>query len=277
MRLRCLPSVRDYRGLLFRSYADGVAAIRTMMQSERPPAMARLSDVAETRAYQAMSRSGGGRTARLTRAIGMRLMKRRGIALQGACLMILGCEGNEQSVPEDLDAALTMCAAHGSFHLGRSPGEAWYSERFDLPYLRDTLLDHGIMVDTLETATTWDNLLPLYERVGRAIAAAIEAEEVRPMVLCHVSHAYSDGASLYYTFLARQAAGREIAQWEYVKRKATEAIMQHGGTLTHHHGVGVDHRPWLEQEHGTLGVAAMRALKQTFDPYGVMNPGKVLD
>ena len=277
MRLRSLPAVRDYRGLLFRSYGDGVAAIRTMMQSERPPAMARLSDVAETRAYQAMSRSGGGRRDQLTRAIGVRLMKRRGFALQGACLMILGCEGDEQSVPEDLDAALSICAAHGAFHLGRSPGEAWYAERFDLPYLRDMLLDQGVMVDTLETATTWDNLLPLYERVGQAISAAIEAEGVRPLVICHVSHAYSDGASLYYTFLARQAEDREIAQWEYVKRKATQAIMQQGGTLSHHHGVGVDHRPWLEAEHGTLGVAAMRALKQTFDPYGVMNPGKLLD
>lgn len=277
MRLRSLPAVRDYRGLLFRSYGDGVAAIRTMMQSERPPAMARLSDVAETRAYQAMSRSGGGRRDQLTRAIGVRLMKRRGFALQGACLMILGCEGDEQSVPEDLDAALSICAANGAFHLGRSPGEAWYEERFDLPYLRDMLLDQGIMVDTLETATTWDNLLPLYERVGQAIAAAIEAEGMKPLVMCHVSHAYSDGASLYYTFLARQSADREIAQWEYVKRKATQAIMQHGGTLSHHHGVGVDHRPWLEEEHGTLGVVAMRALKQTFDPYGVMNPGKLLD
>ena len=204
-------------------------------------------------------------------------MKRQGIALSGACLMILGCEGDEQSVPEDMDAALTSCGAHGAFHLGRSPGDAWYAERFDLPYLRDMLLDRGVMVDTLETATTWDNLLPLYEAVGRAIAGAIEAEGVKPLVMCHVSHAYSDGASLYYTFLAKQVAEREIAQWEYVKRKATDAIMQNGGTLSHHHGVGRDHRPWLEQEHGPLGVAALRALKKTFDPYRVMNPGKLLE
>jgi alkyldihydroxyacetonephosphate synthase len=276
MRLRLLPSVRDYRGLLFRSYADGVAAIRTMMQGERPPSMARLSDVAETQAYQAMSRSSGGRAERLTRAIGTRLMKRRGIALSGACLMILGCEGDEQSVPEDMDAALSACAAHGAFHLGRSPGEEWYGERYALPYLRDTLLDRGVLVDTLETATTWDNLLPLYEVVGQSIAQAIQAEGVPPLVMCHVSHAYSDGASLYYTFLTRQVAEREVPQWEYVKRKATEAIMRNGGTLSHHHGVGVDHRPWLEAEHGELGVAAIRALKQTFDPYGVMNPGKLL-
>jgi alkyldihydroxyacetonephosphate synthase len=277
MRLRPLPTTRDYRGLLFRSYEEGAAAIRDMMQGERPPAMARLSDVAETHAYQAMSRSKGGRAARLTKAIGTRLMKRRGIALSGACLMILGCEGDEQSVPEDMDAALTTCAAYGAFHLGRGPGEDWYSERFALPYLRDTLLDRGVMVDTLETATTWDNLLPLYEVVRQAIAAAIEAEGVKPLVLCHVSHAYSDGASLYYTFLARQVPARQMAQWELVKRQTTETIMQHGGTLSHHHGVGVDHRPWLEEEHGPLGLAALRALKQSFDPYGVMNPGKLLD
>ena len=277
MRLRPLPAVRDYRGLLFRSYGDGVAAIRTMMQSERPPAMARLSDVTETRAYQALSISSHSRTARLTRAIGTRLMKRRGFGLRGACLMILGCEGAEQSAPENMDAALTACAAQGAFHLGRSPGEAWYAERFALPYLRDILLDRGVLVDTLETATTWDNLLPLYGAVGQAIAEAIEAEGVPPLVMCHVSHAYSDGASLYYTFLARQVTGREIAQWELIKRRVTEAIMQQGGTLSHHHGVGHDHRPWLEQEHGPLGVAALRALKRTFDPHGVMNPGKLVE
>ena len=277
MRLRPLPAARDYRGLLFRSYADGVAAIRTMMQGDRPPAMARLSDITETRAYLAMSPPSRGRTARLTQAIGKRLMKRRGVALRGACIMILGCEGDEQSVPEDMDAALTVCAAQGAFHLGRSPGEAWYSERFALPYLRDILLDRGVLVDTLETATTWDNLLPLYDAVGQAIAEAIEAEGVKPLVMCHVSHAYSDGASLYYTFLAKQVEGREIAQWEFIKRKATEAIMQHGGTLSHHHGVGHDHRPWLEREHGPLGLAALRALKRTFDPHGVMNPGKLLE
>ncbi len=277
MRLRPLPAARDYRGLLFRSYADGVAAIRTMMQGDRPPAMARLSDITETRAYLAMSPPSRGRTARLTQAIGKRLMKRRGIRLRGACIMILGCEGDEQSVPEDMDAALTVCAAHGAFHLGRSPGEAWYGERFALPYLRDILLDRGVLVDTLETATTWDNLLPLYDAVGQAIAEAIEAEGVKPLVMCHVSHAYSDGASLYYTFLAKQVEGREIAQWEFIKRKATEAIMQHGGTLSHHHGVGHDHRPWLEQEHGPLGLAALRALKRAFDPHRVMNPGKLVE
>ena len=277
VRLRPLPAVRDYRGLLFRSFADGVAALRAMMQSEHPPAMARLSDEAETRAYLALSPPSRSRAARLKQAVGKRLMARRGIELRGACLMILGCEGDEDNVPVDLDAALTICAAHGAFHLGRSPGRAWYAERFALPYLRDILLDHGLLVDTLETATTWDNLLPLYEAVGEAIAGAIDAEGVKPLVMCHVSHAYTDGASLYFTFLARQVEGREIAQWELIKRRATETIMQHGGTLSHHHGVGSDHRPWLEREHGSLGLAALRALKRTFDPYGVMNPGKLLE
>jgi len=276
VRLRPLPMARDYRGLVFRSYADGLAAIRAMMQSDRPPAMARLSDVAETRAYLALSPPSRSRAARLRQAIGKQLMARRGIALRGGCIMILGCEGDEQGVAEDMDAALTICAAHGAFHLGRGLGEAWYAERFALPYLRDLLLDRGVLVDTLETATTWDNLLPLYEAVGSAIAAAIEAEGVKPLVMCHVSHAYSDGGSLYYTFLARQVEDREIAQWELIKRRATEAILQHGGTLSHHHGVGSDHRPWLEREHGPLGIAALRALKRTFDPYGIMNPGKLL-
>lgn len=190
--------------------------------------------------------------------------------------MILGVEGTEEEVRATRRAALRICRAHGAFHLGKSPGRAWHRERFDLPYLRDVLLGRGIMVDTLETATTWDNLPHLYEQVRRAITSAIESTGVRPWVMCHVSHAYPQGASLYYTFLARQTPGHEIEQWQVVKQAATEAIVAHGGTLSHHHGVGLDHARWLEREDSPVGVAALRAVKEALDPAGIMNPGKLL-
>jgi len=145
-----------------------------------------------------------------------------------------------------------------------------------LPYLRDILITKGVMVDTLETATVWDNLLPLYEAVREAIAGAIEGTGSPALVMCHVSHCSYEGASLYYTFLARQKRGQEMEQWWEVKRAATEAILAAGGTLSHHHSVGTDHRPWIEREHGPLGVAAFRAVKAALDPEGVMNPGKMI-
>jgi alkyldihydroxyacetonephosphate synthase len=155
-------------------------------------------------------------------------------------------------------------------------GSAWLRERFALPYLRDTFLGRGLMVDTLETATTWDNLAQLYAALTDALRRAIAAGDVQPYVMTHVSHSYPDGASLYTTFLGKQLPGREIEQWWIVKRAATEAILANGGTLSHHHGIGADHAPWLEREHDPLGMAALRALKATFDPQGVMNPGVLL-
>jgi len=276
MRIHRVAVASAYRGLLFGSYADGVAAIQTMMQSDQPPSMARISDVDETRSYLALSRASRGPFAKIKQRFGKRMMVSKGIKLNEACLMVLGCEGDNEAVKSCLKRSLQTCAAFGAFGLGRGPGESWVKERFALPYLRDILLDRGVMVDTLETATTWDNLLPLYLKIQAAIGEAIAIEEVRPLVLCHVSHAYRDGASLYYTFLAKQVPGREIAQWELVKRRTTTAIMEGGGTLSHHHGIGFDHLRWLEQEHGPLGVRSLRALKKVFDPYGVMNPGKLL-
>jgi alkyldihydroxyacetonephosphate synthase len=160
--------------------------------------------------------------------------------------------------------------------VGRSPGEAWLRTRFSAPYLRDDLLTQGVLVETLETAAQWSQLVRLHRAVGDAIAQALSQLGTPGLVMCHVSHLYPTGGSLYFTLLARQRDGDEIGQWRTVKDAATRAIVDGGGTLSHHHGVGVDHAPWLEQELGSTAVAALRALKLQLDPTGIMNPGKLL-
>jgi len=159
--------------------------------------------------------------------------------------------------------------------LGGSPGRAWLKGRFQAPYLRDELLDHGVMVETLETATRWSNVRRLHGAVAGAIEGALVEQGTPGIVMCHVSHLYETGASLYYTFIARQRDGAEIEQWRAVKRAASEAIVTGGGTITHHHAVGRDHAPWLQREIGEEGVASLRALKAELDPAGIMNPGKL--
>ena len=160
--------------------------------------------------------------------------------------------------------------------LGRSPGEAWARGRFEGPYLRDDLLEHGVMVETLETATQWSGLLALHSAVGDALREALGARGTPPVVMCHISHLYPSGASLYFTFLARQEEGAELAQWEAAKRAAGDAIAAQGATITHHHAIGRDHLPWMEREVGALGLAALGAVKRELDPEGIMNPGKLL-
>ena len=148
--------------------------------------------------------------------------------------------------------------------------------RFAAPYLRDDLLDRGVMVETLETATTWSGLAGLYAAVRLALVDALTARGTPPLVMCHVSHLYRSGASLYFTYLARQERGAELDQWRAAKQAAGDAILANGGTITHHHAVGRDHAPWMEAEVGSLGLGVLRAVKERVDPTGVMNPGKLL-
>src|SRR5690606_1727694 len=163
----------------------------------------------------------------------------------------------------------------GGGALGPEPVADWRHSRFHAPYLRDTLLSAGILAETLETAASWSGLLPLYRAVGSAVSEALEGPEGKAVVLCHVSHTYPEGASLYFTVVT--AAGADpVARWERAKRAAGDAIAAAGGTITHHHAVGTDHRPWMPAEIGPLGAEALRAVKSALDPAGILNPGKLI-
>ena len=279
MRLHPLPEVQDYRGLLFRTLGDGLAAFRDLMQSGLHPAIVRLSDPPETEAYALMSHEHHGLRKLFDKAL-EGYLGLRGYGLDDSCLMILGFDGRPDDVEYRLNLALEIYRDHRGLHLGRSLGRSWQRDRFAQPYLRDDLLDNGVLVDTLETAATWSNLTSVYEAMTAALKNAIAATDGGPgAVLTHVSHAYPYGASLYSTFLGRQTSSDPLEnqeQWRTIKRETTEAILVAGGTLTHHHGVGRDHAPWLEEEIGPVAMQALRALKQTFDPVGIMNPGVLL-
>jgi alkyldihydroxyacetonephosphate synthase len=141
-------------------------------------------------------------------------------------------------------------------------------------------MDRGVGLDSVETATSWSKLEPLYAAVRSAIEQAIVGSAVSPgargVVMAHISHCYPDGASLYFTYLFPRALGGDIAQWLTIKKAASEAIRSHGGTISHHHGVGEDHLPWIAQEKGALGIEIYRAIKRTLDPGGILNPGKLI-
>ncbi len=269
LRVRGAPAHSHYEGVFFENFQAGAQALRTLAQEHAAPTVARLSDEHETRMSLALAGAGGlkGRLGRVYLGV-------RGYG--AGCLAILGFEGSEREVEQRHGRALELVRSHGGLPVGRSPGEAWRAQRFAAPYLRDELLTHGVMVETLETATQWSRLMGLYREVRHAIEAALAAQGTPGLAMCHISHLYETGASLYFTFLARQREGREIEQWQAVKRAAGDAILLHGGTITHHHAVGSDHVPWMEREIGGHGVEALRALKAQLDPAGIMNPGKLL-
>lgn len=269
LRVRPAPRERVYEGVFFTDFAAGVQALRELAQQRASPDVARLSDEAETRMSLALAGVGGVK-GRLGRAyLGAR-------GYREGCLAIFGFEGEQDEVAARRKRTLELARHGGGLAVGRSPGEAWRKARFSAPYLRDELLTHGVMVETLETATRWSNVQVLHRAVCAAIAESLGSGGAPGLVMCHVSHLYETGASLYFTFLARQHEGAELEQWRAVKHAASRAIVEGGGTITHHHAIGRDHASWMEDEIGQTGIGALRALKAELDPSGIMNPDKLL-
>ena len=244
------PTSRVFEGWRFPDFASGAAAARALVQDGPLPTVLRLSDEAET----------GVNLADPTAA---------GSAGVGGCLMITGYEGTPEQT-ELLQAGVTaLLTSHGAESLGEDPGEKWRTGRYRGPYLRDQLFEVGGLVETLETATFWSNIETVKGAVTSALTGTLGANT---MVLCHISHVYHAGASLYFTVLTTADAD-PIAQWGRAKQAANEAIRGAGATITHHHGVGRDHRATYAQEIGPLGIDILRAIKDSLDPRGIMNPG----
>jgi alkyldihydroxyacetonephosphate synthase len=269
VRVRPIPDTTHYEGWMFRSFEQGAEAFRAVEQGHVVPDVARLSDEAETR--QAMTLTAN---PSLARRVGSAYIGAR--RYSEGCLAILGFEGTRQDVDGRRARARRVMRRGGGLALGGAPGRAWLRQRYEGPYLRDALLDHGILAETLETAAPWSGLMRLYGSVRAGIASALESRGAPARVMCHISHLYPDGASLYFTFLARQEEGAELEQWRSVKAAACDAIVAAGGTITHHHAIGRDHVPWMHAEVGPVGVEMIRALKERVDPAGVLNPGKLI-
>ncbi len=275
------PEAKDYRGYLFKDFKTGVAAARQMVQARLPLAMVRLSDENETYFFRAFSEAQKPNTffRRLKKTFENWYLSSKGMPAR-PCLMIVGAEGAKANVEAASRAAEAVVKHHKGLAIGKSAGKRWYEGRFHGPYARDPMLDHGLGVDTLETSTRWSNILHLHEAMGPAIETAIgdtvAGEGARGIVMGHISHSYTDGASLYYTFVFPRDLAREVPQWITIKKAATEAIIEHGGTISHHHGVGTDHAGWLVEEKGPIGVGVLKAMKAELDDKGIMNPGKLV-
>jgi alkyldihydroxyacetonephosphate synthase len=251
VRVRRVPVVTVYETWRWETFADGAAAMRTLAQSGVLPTVLRLSDEAETSINLAKPAEVGGESS-------------------GGCLMVTGYEGTQAAVDARRAACTTLLAGLGGTALGEDAG--WSSGRFHGPYLRDSLLDVGVLVETLETVTFWSRLHQVYDAVR---AALTESLGEGTLVLCHISHVYETGASLYFTVATRQAAD-PVAQWLAAKAVASDALIDNGASITHHHAVGQDHKPWLAREIGPVGVRMLRALKAELDPTGVLNPGVLI-
>ena len=270
LRVRPAPGATRFEAFGLPGFAAGTETLRALTQAGIAATVTRLSDEEETRVNLAMAGS--------ARAVGALRGYLRARGLDRPCLLVLGWEGTDAAaLRAHREDGVRVLRAHGAVAVGAKVGAAWARNRYRGAYVRDELLTRGVLVETLETAATWTRLLETYRAVGAALRASLSARGTPALVGCHVSHLYVTGASLYFTFLARQEAGAELEQWHAAKAAAGDAIAAVGATITHHHGVGRDHAPWLEGEVGGLGLTLLRSAKSTLDPTGIMNPGKLLD
>ncbi|WP_439956549.1 FAD-binding oxidoreductase [Nocardia nova] len=256
LRVHPIPETTAYQAWSFPDFATGAAALRTVVQNGAAPTVLRLSDGAETGLNLARSGDIGG-------------------APVSGCLAVTTFEGTAAHVAARSAEASALLAAAGGTALGEQPAREWEHGRFAAPYLRDALLDIGVLCETLETATSWSNVDRLKAAVTTALTESLGAQGTPALVMCHISHTYPTGASLYFTVVAKQADD-PLAQWAQAKRAVGDAIAGHGGTITHHHAVGADHRPWMTAEIGDLGARILRAVKDAVDPAGILNPGKLI-
>lgn len=270
VRIAPLPEREDFHALFFPDWERARTAVRQLVQSGAPLSMLRLSTPEETSINLAL--------AGHPRMVGL---MSGALALRGvrgeACMLVLGLSGSKRAVEYGWKTALDIASGH---HAVRMPvlGKKWRKGRFRAPYLRNATWERGWGVDTVETATTWSNLPRLLTAVEEALRGALVDWNEKVLAFTHLSHVYPSGSNLYTTFVFRLGFGPQEthARWLALKTAASRAMVAHGGTISHQHGVGTDHRPYLEAEKGALGLAAIRQALGAFDPSGLLNPGKLL-
>lgn len=278
LRVHPLPEHEEYRMLLFRSFEDGLAALHECVDAGFMPSVARLSDEGETELIFAAKPPARGWKAALERGV-RRWLGLRGYDTPAAC--VLGFEGPAALTRPLRREVLRRCRAHGAFDLGRGAGEKWKQTRYDVPYLRDYMMDYALLADAFETATVWSRVLPLYQDARRSLQEAYRRETGHGGYLgCHLSHLYDTGACLYFTIGVRARDGASPAdinaQYTAIKTAAVEAFVRNGGTLSHHHAVGYEHEAWMPRDHSEPALRALARVKQELDPDGIMAPGNLV-
>ncbi|QKW34345.1 FAD-binding oxidoreductase [Actinomadura sp. NAK00032] len=254
MRLQERPRWRAGASVLFTAYDDAVAATRALAQSGLNPANCRLLDPMEALLNAGTDSPGG--------------------------VLVLGFESADRPVDALLERALELCRDHGGRpqpRARRDASDTWRAAFLRMPYQRDALAAHGMIVETFETACTWGGFPALREAVLAAARQAMDAAGAEGVVTCRFTHVYPDGPAPYFGVYASGRWGSTVAQWDEIKAAVSDALSAHGATITHHHAVGRDHRPWYDRQRPDAFAAALSAVKAALDPSGILNPGVLID
>lgn len=271
-----LPEERVILGYLFPSWEAGLAAMQEISASDAAPTVTRVSDANETRFSFATSKRKPGLnlSAKIQKGL-FAVLEKRGWDMSKACLSFIGFEGAKSHVAYEKKLVKEIVGRHGGIVVGTGPGRLYDQKKFDTPYLRDFLLDHGAAGDVSETAAPWSRLMEVYDNTVEAAQRAYAQIGVSGWIMCHLSHSYHSGACLYFTFAFVHGKEDPLAEYDVVKSAVQQSFVDHGGTLSHHHAVGTEHARWLEQDISAPGVAMIDGVFAAVDPNRNLNPGKI--
>jgi alkyldihydroxyacetonephosphate synthase len=268
-----IPQKREILAYLFPTWEAGIRAMQAISESDATPSVTRVSNEIETEMSFATSKESKGVSALVMQGL-QRFLKVKGWDTAKMCLSFIGYEGTDEHVDRNQKLVNKIVKKYGGLGVGKGPGVLYDQKKFDTPYLRDFFLDHGGAADVSETSAPWSKLLPLYNGVYAAANRAFEKIGVQGLIMAHLSHSYHTGACLYFTF-AFEHGDLPLEQYDVVKKAIQDAFIAEGGTVSHHHGVGLEHAPWMRDDVSAPGLALMQGLLDSADPAGRFNPGKV--
>ncbi|WP_369055475.1 FAD-binding oxidoreductase [Kineococcus terrestris] len=273
-----LAEERVILAYFFPDYASGLAAMHDIAASDASPSITRVSDEMETQFTMATSKRGSRVSQLLNRAVKLYASKRKGFDLSRMCLSFIGYEGSSAHVKRQKQLVGEIVKRHGGFGVGSGPGTLYDQKKFDTPYIRDFILDRGAYGDVSETSSSWATLKTLHDNVVAAAQKAFAEVGTQGFVFCHLSHSYHIGACQYFTFAFQPPAERDgLEAYDVVKGAIQQAFIDNGGTLSHHHAVGREHKPWIAEDVSQAGVEVVGALFAGVDPGRNLNPGAVVD
>ncbi|HSO69470.1 MAG TPA: FAD-binding oxidoreductase [Arachnia sp.] len=270
-----IPEVRELQAYFFATYEDGLKACQEIVESDAAVMMARVSDAVETQYIMANGKKSSRLGSLSSKAI-QRIMLQKGWDLEKIAMSFVGYEGSPTHVRYEKGLVAKIVRNHGGIGVGKGPGSLYDQKKYDTPYIRDFMLDRGLVADVSETTTPWAYVEQIHTNTVAAFHKAMAEIGVRGVVFCHLSHSYHSGACQYFTFAIADKSDNAMVTYDVAKRVLQQSFMDNHGTVSHHHGVGEEHSPWMDQDISPAGVSIQRALFDGVDPGRNLNPGKII-
>lgn len=270
-----IPEVREIQAYFFPTYEDGLKACQEIVESDAAVMMARVSDAIETQYIMANGKKSSRLGSLSSKAI-QKIMLQKGWDLEKIAMSFVGFEGSPTHVRYEKGLVSKIVRRHGGMGVGKGPGSLYDQKKYDTPYIRDFMLDRGLVADVSETSTPWAYAEQIHTNTVAAFQRAMDEIGVRGVVFCHLSHSYHSGACQYFTFAIADSSPDAEKTYDHAKRVIQQSFMDNHGTVSHHHGVGEEHSPWMDQDISPAGVFIQQALFDGVDPGRNLNPGKII-